>query len=57
MDENNNEMECYLNTNGQVYISVGDSTEDILYKGAITLDKDDVNQLIKVLVEFEKEMN
>lgn len=56
-DSDNNEMECYLNDKGKVFISVGQIGEDnAYYSGYITLDKDDVNQLIKILSEIEKEM-
>lgn len=55
-DENNNEMDCYLNDQGQVYISVGQSREDVIYSGFITLNKEDVQQFIKLLTELEKEM-
>jgi len=56
LDEENNEMQCYLNNKGKVFISVGQASEDIAYSGFITLDKEDVNQLIKILSEIEKEM-
>jgi hypothetical protein len=55
-DEDNNEMDCYLNDKGKVYIRVGEPGEDITYSGYITLDKDDVTQLIKKLTELEAEM-
>lgn len=55
-DEDNNEMDCYLNDKGKVYIRVGVPGEDITYSGYITLDKDDVAQLIKRLTELEAEM-
>ncbi|MFN8356334.1 MAG: hypothetical protein U0Y10_17895 [Spirosomataceae bacterium] len=55
-DDNNNEMDCYLNDQGKVFISVGQSGDDIVYSGFITLEKSDVTQLIKILTELEKEM-
>ncbi len=55
-DENNNEMECYLNDKGKVYINVGRPSEDVAYNGYITLNRDDVRKLIKTLTELEKEM-
>lgn len=55
-DENNNEMDCYLNDKGKVFISVGQPGEDITYSGFIALNKEDVNKLIKKLTELEKEM-
>jgi hypothetical protein len=55
-DNNSNEMDCYLNDKGQVYISVGQTGEDLMYNGFITLDKEDVKQLIKKLTELEAEM-
>lgn len=55
-DENNNEMDCYLNNNGQVYIQVGEIGSEVHYRGHITLDKSDVNELIKMLTDIEKEM-
>ena len=56
-DEDNNEMECYLNDKNKVYISVGQPSEDIVYNGYITLDKEDVGLLIKKLTDLENEMN
>lgn len=55
-DEENNEMDCFLNSKGKVYIGVGQKGEDIAYNGFITLGKEDVRQLIMILKECEKEM-
>ena len=55
-DNDNNEMDCYLNSKGKVYISIRQIDEDIAYNGFITLNKEDVNQLIKILTELEQEM-
>lgn len=55
-DDNNNEMDCYLNDQGKVYISIEQTGEDNMYSGFITLEKNDVTQLIKILSELEKEM-
>lgn len=55
-DSDNNELECYLNHKGKVYMGVRQIGEDIGYSGFITLDKEDVNQLIKMLTEMEQEM-
>lgn len=55
-DDNNNEMDCYLNDQGKVYINVGQTGDDNMYNGFITLEKGDVTQLIKILSELEKEM-
>lgn len=55
-DEDNNEMNCFLNDNGKVCIGVGQRGEDMFYSGFITLDKADVQQLIDILTEYEKEM-
>lgn len=55
-DEDNNEMDCYLNEKGKVYIGVGKPGEDIAYSGYISLDKADVKKLIKILTDIEQEM-
>jgi len=55
-DKENNEMDCYLNDKGKVFISVGQPGEEIAYNGYIVLDRDDVKRLIKILTELEKEM-
>ncbi|MDR6969273.1 hypothetical protein J2X31_003303 [Flavobacterium arsenatis] len=55
-DENDNEMDCYLNDKGQVFIQVGEYGSDISEKNFITLDKNDANELIKMLNEIVKEM-
>ncbi|GJQ33897.1 MAG: hypothetical protein HBSAPP04_27360 [Ignavibacteriaceae bacterium] len=55
-DTDNNEMDCYLNDKGKLFISVGQTGEDQMYNGFITLDKEDVQKLIKVLTEIETDM-
>jgi len=56
-DNDNNEMECYLNDKGKVFLRVGQiGQDDVYYSGFITLDKEDVNQLINVLTQLEQEM-
>lgn len=55
-DENNNEMDCFLNDKGQVFIEVGESGAHLSEKSFITLNKEDVNELIKRLSEIEKDM-
>lgn len=55
-DDDNNELECYLNDKGKVYMSIGQIGEDIAYSGFITLDKEDVKELIDILKDLEKEM-
>ena len=55
-DDNGNEMDCYLNDKGKVFINVGKTAEDNIYSGFITLDKQDVSQLIKMLSELEEQM-
>ena len=55
-DGNENEMDCYLNDEGEVFINIGQRGEHEHYNGYITLDKEDVQQLIKLLSELEKEM-
>ena len=54
-EDENNEMECFLNDKGKVYISVNDK-EDKNLNGYITLDKDDVIELIKILKDAEEQM-
>lgn len=57
-DENDNEMDCYINTAGMVYIGIGQPDDgDNLYRGYITLDKSDVSQFIKLLTELKNEMS
>ncbi len=55
-DENDHDLECYLNHEGKVFISVGESDGDPYYNGFITLDKEDVGDLIKILTALESEM-
>jgi len=50
-----NELECYLNTDNELFIEVGE--ECAHYVDAwITLDKQDVSELIICLQEHYKEM-
>lgn len=55
-DEDNNDLECYINQEGKVYIGAGQSGAEQLYNGYITLDKEDVGELIKILSALESEM-
>lgn len=55
-DTDNNEMDCYLNEKGLLFISIAQMGEESMYNGYITLDKEDVQKLIKVLTEIENEM-
>lgn len=55
-DIDNNEMDCYLNDKGKLYISVGQPGDDQIYNGYITLDKEDVQKLITVLTEIKTDM-
>jgi hypothetical protein len=56
IDPDNNEMDCFINDKGKLYISVGQTGDDAMYSGYITLDKEDVQKLIKILTEMENEM-
>jgi len=55
-DEDNNDLECYINHEGKVFISVGQADEEQFYNGCITLEKEDVGHLIKILTALESEM-
>ncbi|GAB0156515.1 hypothetical protein CHRYSEOSP005_17800 [Chryseobacterium sp. Alg-005] len=54
-DENDNEMELFVNQNGELYVAVGKLKEDY-YNGFITLNQEDVEELIKMLEELKNEM-
>nr|WP_276904080.1 hypothetical protein [Pedobacter kyonggii] len=56
-DDDNNQMDCYLNDKGKVYINIETKDNDAPYGNFITLDKDDVGQLIAILTEIEKDMS
>lgn len=49
-------MDCYLNDKNMVYIGVGQSGEDAAYNGFITLDKEDVQKMVKILNEALEQM-
>ena len=57
-DDNNNELDCYINSEGKVFISVGDTSnaDDLLNNGYITLDKKDVGDLVNILQELYTQM-
>lgn len=55
-DENNNEMDCYINDKGKVFIQIGETEAPINEKNYIVLDKNDVKEFIEVLQEIEKDM-
>ncbi|WP_404985263.1 hypothetical protein ACI513_18685 [Chryseobacterium sp. M5] len=54
-DEDNNELECYINQNNKVYIGIGENNDNTNF-GYITLNKEDVKELIEMLSDLEKEM-
>jgi hypothetical protein len=54
-DENNNELDCFINTHGEVYLSVGDRDEPA-QSGFITLNKQDVAEFIEMLQGYHNEM-
>ena len=52
-----NELKCWLNNKDFLYIEVGEIDSEVPYtKGYITLDKDDVSELIKELKSLVKQM-
>lgn len=55
-DDKDNEMDCYINTEGKVYIRIGQLDDSYMYSGYITLDKYDVQELIKILSALEQQM-
>lgn len=56
-DTDSNELDCYLNDRGEVFMNVGKPGGDGIYNGFIVLGKEDVQALIHMLSELEKEMN
>jgi len=56
LDENDNEMECFLNTERKVFIEVRKIGGDGYYSGFITLDKEDVKELIVILKDCQEQM-
>lgn len=56
MDQHDNEMDCYLNDEGLVFIQIGISNSEIHEKRYIVLDKLDVGEFIKVLSDIQKDM-
>ncbi|AWA30960.1 hypothetical protein HYN48_13220 [Flavobacterium magnum] len=55
VDDDNNEMEVFVNQNGKLFIQVGQLKEEH-YSGFITLDKTDVEELINMLTELKEEV-
>lgn len=55
-DENGNEMHCYLNTKGKVFLEVKVSEQPEFINAFITLDKQDVTEFIKILNAFLNDM-
>ncbi len=56
LTDDKTEMECFITTEEKVLINIKEISE---YEGegrSIRLDKDDVNQLIQMLTDLEKEM-
>ena len=54
--DNDSDMECYLNSEEKVFIKIQRPNEPIEHSGFITLEKEDVQELIKVLTKLESEM-
>lgn len=57
INDGNNDFACWLNDDLQLYIEVGEiNSEFPNTRGYVTLDKDDVKELIKELKSLEKQM-
>jgi hypothetical protein len=55
-DADSNELEMYINKDGELFISVGKPGDEVYYKGFICLDKTDVMYMIKELKSLLSEM-
>lgn len=57
-DEGHNELDCFINTEGKLYLSIdnAETKGDPLQGGYITLDKADTKELIKILQDLESDM-
>jgi|GEM_PF-5092156 len=56
-DHDGNELECFINSKGKIYIGIGPSDkDDYMQFGYITLDGQDIKELIKELTQLEKEL-
>lgn len=56
-DHNENEMECYVNNEAQLFLRVGKTEDDSgYYEGWITLNRQDVKSLIAILQELEPQI-
>lgn len=49
VDDQNNELEMFINAKGQLCIMVGDADHEIYYSGQIALDKPDAIELFEEL--------
>jgi hypothetical protein len=57
MDQDSNEMDCYQNEKGDLYLGISRAGEDICFSGYITLKRSDVKELIKELQEIVDDIN
>jgi hypothetical protein len=55
-DQDGNEMDCYANDKGDLYIGIH-RVDDEIGSGFITLKKEDVKELIKELQELVEVIN
>lgn len=55
-DEFSNELQTYINTNEQIYLSVGDRSHDFYFNGHICLSKEDAKELVKELNKLIKQL-
>ena len=55
-DESGNELECYINTKGFVFLRIGEEGTDDFQRDSIELNHEDVKEFIQVLEELLQEM-
>ncbi len=57
VDSDQNELQCYVNTQGKLFIEASSDKDDIYYKGYVALEKEDVDELIKELRQCREDMD
>lgn len=55
-DDQMNEMDLYVNTNGKLFIQIQNADQEPHFSGSIVLDMSDVDELIQRLNDLKDEM-
>ncbi len=56
-DESGNELDVYPNSKGDLFIGINHNSDEPMGSGFVTMKKQDVQELIRILTEYLPEIN